>query len=272
MLDPVVKRIAADLRYVFQHESERVLDLMAQATLPYTPGKSAEAAVGNVDGLMRLILNGQDINQYQAVLEDGYRTVMPDAMDMTLKETLDAARIKYRVGPTGDLFMLNGMKLTRFAGAEQWIRDHAIQFSRRWAGKVPATTNKAIRRTLVDGMGQFEDMMQLRARVRSVYAGAKTVRSELIARDQMSRGATGATVETGTRLGLRKYWISSGSPYAAIDVCGDNADLGEIPMNQMFVDIDGNLIDGPPGHIQCECSLGLGVPDDYELTGEFTEE
>lgn len=269
---PVVKRIATDLAYVFNHEAERVMDLLGQATLPYKPGQSSEAAVRDVEGLMRLILNGQDVNQYQAVLEDGYRTVMPDAMDMTLRQTLDAAGIKYRVGPLGDLFLLNGMKLTRFHGAEQWIRDNAIQFSRRWAPKVTAVTNKRIRATLADGMANFEDMMALRARVRKVYAAAKAVRSEMIARSETSRAYNKATVEMGTRLGLRKYWISSGSPYAAVDVCGENADMGTVAMHEWFRDLDGNAIDGPPAHVNCECSLGLDVPDDYEVSSEFVEE
>lgn len=60
-----------------------------------------------------------------------------------------------------------------------------------------------------------------------------------------------ATVETGVRLGLQKYWISSGSPYAEVDVCGENADMGLVDMQQVFNDLNGLPIDGPPAHVNC---------------------
>jgi hypothetical protein len=271
VVNPVVQRIATDLRYVVRREQERVLDLLAQAKLPYS-GRTNEAQVYDVDALMRLLVNGFDLGQYQAVLEDGYRAVMPGAMDATLKQMLDAAGIKYRVGPAGDLFLSSGIRLVRFRGAETWIRDHSIQFGRTYAKSVTERTNQAIRDTLADGMAEFENMTELRARVKAVYKGVTDYRAEMISRTEVNRGYNAAFQETGQRLGVReKYWISSGSPYAEVDVCGENADMGNIALWETFMDTQGNPIAGPPAHPNCLCSLGLDVQDSYQLPAEFME-
>lgn len=271
VVNPVVKRITEDLRYVVRREQERVLDLLAQAQIRYS-GRVNEAQVYDVNALMRLLLNGVDVNQYQAVLEDGYRTVMPGAMDTTLQQVLDAAGIKYRVGPVGDLFLSGGIRLVRFRGAENWIRDHSIVFGRRYAGEVSGTLNDQIRATLADGMAQFEAMPELRKRVKAVYQSAIDYRVEMIARTETNRAYNAAFQETGQRLGVRqKYWISSGSPYAEVDVCGENAAQGNIQLWEKFEDVKGRPIDGPPAHPNCLCSLGLDVQDNYRVPEEFLE-
>jgi hypothetical protein len=269
---PVEKRIAEDLRYVLRRERERVLDLMGQTTLRYL-GNVNEAQVEEVNALMRLLLQGVDVNQYQAVLEDGYRATMPGAMDATLRQVLDAAGIKYRVGPLGDLFLLsNGFKLVRFRGAENWIRDNSIVFSRRYAKEVSDRLNLKLRETLADGMAQFEDMYALKQRVKAAYATVIDSRVEMIARTETNRAYNAAFMETGSRLGVRqKYWISSGSPYADIDVCGENAARGNIALYEKFRDTKDREIDGPPAHPNCLCSLGLDVQDDYSVPQEFLE-
>lgn len=268
VLNPVVGRLKADLRYVFKHEEARVLDLLRHQVIPYTPARESFES----DRLLQVILNGVDIGQYQAVFEDAYRETMPGAMDATVRLVLDGIEYKYRVNSLGEVFLASGVKLVRFRSAENWIRDHAIQFSRRWAPKVTATTNKAIRAQLAQGMERFEGMDGLIARVKSVYADASAFRAEAIARNQTSLAYGSASVETAQRLGLAgKYWIQSGSPYSFVDVCADNANMGTIPVYASFYDLDGNPILSEPAHINCECSVGYDVADDWQIPGDFME-
>ncbi len=270
VINPVVKRITGDLQQVFRVEQERVLDLLNQAVLPYTPGIVLEADVPTADALTQLLLSGVDISQYLAALEDAYRSTMPGAMDATVMTALTAAGIRYWRSPSGQLFIRDGVRLVRFAGAEQWIRDHSIQFSRRWAPTVTARTNAMIRAQMAAGFGKFESIEELRTRVQGVYKTASDVRAKMIARTETSRAYNAAFGETGRQLGIqKKYWILSGTPYSLVDVCSDNLHMGTIDINATFRNSSGGQITGPPAHPNCMCSMGLDVSDAWELPGQF---
>ena len=243
--------------------------------------RSAIEAAGSlyfsdIEGMMALIRGGQTLGGYESLLEDAYREVMPGASDAAIKQVLDAAGIRYRVSKDGAFVMLSGaqdgLTVLRPAQAAIWTRDHAIQFGRTWAPKVMATTNKAIRAQLAQGMDAGEPISKLAERIQSVYADASDYRADMIARAETSRGYNSAQIETGRRLGVAgKHWIISGSPYSLVDVCADNAGLGQIGLDQSFDDTDGDPIEAPPGHPNCTCNVGLDVQDDYEVPDSMLE-
>ena len=251
VVEPVVNRITTDLKYIMRRESERVLDLLQrQAKLPY---KATEAPVYNfeADELARLLLNGVDVNQYRAVLEDLYRTVGPQAMDQAALSALDAAGIRYRKHPAGDVLLSGGFKLVRSPGAERWLRDNAIVWGRRYAESVSANTNLAIRTQLAQGMSKFESIRALADRVKGVYADATDYRALMIARTESNRSYAASQLETGTRLQADgQGWIISGSEYSLVDVCSENAAMGVIPLGAVWAHGDVN----GPAHPNCECS------------------
>lgn len=265
VLDAPVARIATDLRYVFKREAERVDDLMRHSvTLPYAATR--EAAVPDPATLARLLLNGVDVNQYQAVLEDLYRTVGPRAMDQVLLSALDAAGIRHRRNPAGDVLLSGGFKLIRSPGAERWIRDNAIVWGRRYAESISARTNQAIRTQLAEGMSKFEPIDALAARVRSVYADAVSSRALMIARTEGARAYGAAQVETGKRLRASgKSWVLSGSDYSYVDVCADNAAMGVIPVDALWAHGETS----EPAHPNCECNTTLEFDEDWTIPDEF---
>jgi len=268
-LAPIRQRITADMRYVFLRERDRVLDILRVQRLPYSVGREALAAglpQMQADTMMRVLLNGIDSSQYAAVLEDCYRAATPKGMDAAMRLTLDAAGVPYRVDSLGNMFLSNGVRLVRFRGAETWIRDHAIQFGRRWAESVKDKTNVAIRSQLAQGFAEFESIDQLMKRVRGVYSDASAYRAEMISRTETSRAYNEATTEMGRRLGVEgKYWILSGSPYSYTDECADNAAAGTIAVDAEYP----SGVACPPAHPNCECSEGLEVPDDFNVPPEF---
>ena len=275
--EPIIKRIKADLRYVFRQECARVVDLLLKhGKLPYTPGKRAAAVEGpfdpDLESLMSVLINGQSIPQYESVLEDGYLEVMPKAMDAARKQVLDASGKPYRVTSAGDLLLANGMKLVRQPGAENWIRDHAIVFGRKYAHKIPATTNKAIRSELSAGMAEFEPMSKLAARVQDVYKAASDYRADMIARAESARGYGAAGFATAKAMGANgHHWIVSGSPWSLSDICGTNAAMGVIGLGEPFYDTEGNPIQHVPAHPNCECNDAYDLGADWEIPESMME-
>ena len=227
--------------------------------VPWT-GKITEPAIPsatfNDPGLravMNYLLNGQSISPYESALDGFYRDVFPKAMDAATAEAMAAAG----VGIHGTL--------GRFPGAEQWIKENAIRFGRRYAPKVTEATNAAIRSQLARGWSQFEGIDQLMARVRKVYTDCSVYRSETIARTEGNRAYSAASHEAYDQLGADgHYWIISGSEYAVWpEICAVNASLGTIPMSQQFEDSDGGDIDAPPAHPNCLCDEGIDFSDSW---------
>jgi hypothetical protein len=269
VVEPVVKRITTDLKYIMRRESERVLDLLQRnARLPYTV-KAKEAAYNyEAQELARLLLNGVDVNQYQAVLEDLYRSVGPGAMDQAALSALDAAGIRYRKSAMGDVLLSGGFRLVRAPMAERWLRDNAIVWGRRYAEGVSAKTSHAVSSQLAQGMSEFESIPQLAKRVTEVYADAAGSRALTIARTESNRAYAASQLETGRQLQADgKGWIISGSSYSLVDVCSDNAAMGVIPLGAVWAHGEVN----GPAHPNCECSEYLDYSDDWQIPDSFLE-
>lgn len=261
VLDPAERALMLALKRIYRVEAERVTQMLAGVQLPPRAVQEADNrhVARSVDDLMRLMLNGIDLLPYEAALLMSSRAVMPAAMSALLEQL--AAR---SVGVSGELM--------RFPQAQEWIGKRAIEFSKRYAKTVSETTNKAIRTQLAQGWDAGEGMDKLIARVKNVYASAGDRRAEMIARTESSRAYNTAQLEMGRKLGAdKKFWISSGSPYAAVDACGENEAMGKIPVDASFHDNDGNPIDGPPAHVNCLCDIGYDFPEDLEIPFELSE-
>jgi hypothetical protein len=266
VLDKFQPHATAAIKRAFRSEGARVLDVVRAFRLPYVPKETAMTGtvqeanftrVNNPDlaRLLEFILNAQSISPYEAAFDTLYREVMPAAMDTATAEAMAAAG----VGITGPL--------GRFPAAEQWIRDHAIRFGKKYAAGVTESTNAAIRSQLALGWKDFEPMDKLMARVRKVYGTATDYRAEVIARTEGNRAYTAASHEAYDQIGADGHFsIISGSEYAVWpEICAVNASLGVIPMAQQFDDIDGNPVDGPPYHPNCLCDEGIDFSDSWEL-------
>lgn len=252
-------RLRLQLQRIFRRESARVLDLLRAAKVEYPTLEAVAVRHSAIDpnDLANWLLNGLDPLPYQAAFYDTYGDIMPDAMAALIEQM--AAR---GVGIGDDLM--------HFPRAQEWIRQHKIEFSERYAKTVTATTNKRIRATLSDGWRQHEGMEQLIERVQQVYREADAVRAEMIARTESSRAYNGANLEMGRELGAEtKFWIISGSPYSLVDVCSENDAMGSIPITQSFRDDEGMPIDGPPAHVNCLCDVGYDFAENWELPEEM---
>jgi hypothetical protein len=54
---------------------------------------------------------------------------------------------------------------------------------------------------------------------------------------------------------VKRWVLGDGGKAGNCDLCNDNADEGWIGDDDMFLDVEGNNIDGPPGHPNCTCTL-----------------
>jgi len=260
VLDKAAGELARELRRLYRREAGRVLSILRSARLPYTARQAQEQlAPLSPDQLYELLLNGVDLTGYEAALVEAYQDVMAEAMQSVVDQ---AAR---GVG-------LRGGELMRFPQAQRWLKAHSIEFGRKFAGTVTASTNEAIRAQLAQGWQNFEGIDRLIERVQSVYDTAERYRAEMIARTEGNRAYSAATMEMGRELGASmKFWIVSGSPYSLVDVCGENANLGTIPIGGSFADIEGLPIDAPPAHPNCLCDVGYEFADDWQVPEELTE-
>jgi len=271
VIEPIVKTTAAALRVVFRAEEKRVLELLYTVKLP----AAKEQGIGdyNVDHttvddpelLAALLAAGISVTAYAAILEQTYLATFPGAMQQTVRD------VAWQVGRRPPLVI----GAPRFRDVALWMRDHSIEFSRKWAPGITETTNRMIRAQLVQGMQAGEGTDALAARVRKVYSqSASTVkgrvpglavqdRAEMIARTESSRAYGAARIESGIKLGLqKKEWVLSGSLYAVgTEICALNADMGEIDIRAVFR--HGGQAE--PAHPNCLCGTRLVVPDDFEL-------
>lgn len=121
---------------------------------------------------------------------------------------------------------------------------------------INGTTKQALRRELYEGLQNGESVPQLRERVSAVFAEAKGVRSEAIARTESHNSVSAGTFETYRAADVgRKEWLTTidgreRPSHAALD--GEQQ-----PINQPFS--NGLMYPGAPGPasevINCRCAL-----------------
>lgn len=106
-------------------------------------------------------------------------------------------------------------------------------------GKLDGLTNSEVASQLTD---QFDDISQSRA--------------DMIARTEAANAMGAANHATASENGAQtKSWIAAGGAHD--DECADNADAGEIPIDQPFP--SGDMYE--PAHPNCECYTEAGLID-----------
>ena len=266
VIEPIVTETAAALRVAFRAEEKRVLELLYTVKLPAATEQVyvERRTVQDPDTLARLLAAGVSLTAFEAILEQEYLATFSPAMQRVLRDV--AWELGHRMPAT--------IGVPLFRDVAMWMRDHAIQFSRKWAPTITETTNRLLRQQLVQGMAAGEGTEQIAERIRSVYKqSARTVkgrvpglavqdRASLIARTEAARGYGEARIATGKGLGLRKKaWVLSGTPYSYVDICMTNAEMEEIDVDEPFA--HGGQAE--PAHPNCLCNTRLVLPEDFEL-------
>lgn len=133
----------------------------------------------------------------------------------------------------------------------------------QFAKSVNQTTKDKINEEIKAGIDAGEGIAEIRNRIQEVFAGARAVRAEAIARTEVSRSSNFATIEGYKQSGVvsGKEWLTAFDERTC-DECAD-MDGKMIELDQNYFDQGDNLgpisfdyedIEGPPLHVSCRCS------------------
>ena len=261
-LEPIRNRIKSGFASAFQREKYAVLNrfdgLKYQLKTKMTES-TATALSFNIKMVERKLIltevsqmiddlgSGINLTLYERILQEAY----PEIFKIANAEA--ELQISTTVGWN-----------VRHRLAEQFIRERSQEYIAKYLPSVKQTTLDRIQTQLLQGIKGGESIDEIKNRLVKVYDGFSESRAETWARDQTNRAYCQGSLEAYKGMGVQqKFWISSGSPYAIADVCGENAALGSIGIGEFFSDIEGNEIDGPTAHPNCECSIGFDVSDDW---------
>ena len=142
-----------------------------------------------------------------------------------------------------------------------WIQNHTARLTEKWGAQVTATQRERIYTALEGCYERQATYNEMLATIRSVYVQAPE-NAQVVVRTESRKAYGGSEFAANKALGLGlKSWILSGSPYCYIDVCADNAALGDIGIDETFYDMDGEEIDAAPAHPNCMCSVGYAMDE-----------
>ncbi|KPJ51687.1 hypothetical protein AMJ39_09500 [candidate division TA06 bacterium DG_24] len=96
--------------------------------------------------------------------------------------------------------------------SEEWFAKHTIQFADRAARGITKTTEKRIKKTLVDGWRAGEDMHKLTTRVQGVFDEGRRFRAERIARKETIQANNISAIETYKELGVEQSELIGCTP------------------------------------------------------------
>lgn len=135
------------------------------------------------------------------------------------------------------------------------VNDRALgwlaEYTPKLSANLEAVNTADLRAALTEGMESGEGMDKLRARVNDVFDEYDKVRAERIARTETIRAQEQANIETYREAGFeRKVWIAN---QGCCDIC-QALDDTDVPIDEEFIDINGNGHDAPPAHPNCRCS------------------
>ncbi len=123
----------------------------------------------------------------------------------------------------------------------------------KWA--ITESTRTAIRELVGEAFTEGYSPQQLRDEIIESVAfsrdRAMTVARTELAHAHVKGGLEGAKVAGVT---TKRWVINPASPTAPVDECGQNEDVGEIPLDAAFPSGD----PGPPAHPSCECTIVFG--------------
>lgn len=153
------------------------------------------------------------------------------------------------------------------------VKTHLEDFSGTRIKKVNDTTRDRISKALAEGVENGEDADELAKRVSGVFADAKGYRAKAIARTEVGRSASFASLQGYKQSGVvpKKEWVATQDDRTR----DEHAYLGEQPP----IDIDDDFEVGGdkaqhPGEfsepglsINCRCTIAPALDDDSDATG-----
>lgn len=120
---------------------------------------------------------------------------------------------------------------------------------------VNRTTRDDLRKTLSEGLQKEESIDQIKRRVQEVFDKASGFRAQMIARTEVARSTTFATLESYRQSEIveMKEWLTAADERVDSVYCAELE--GEaVPINEDF-DVAGESVDGPPIHPNCRCTV-----------------
>ncbi len=149
--------------------------------------------------------------------------------------------------------------------AAEYLRNHSLDTVTEGLDK---TTLDRLRNSLADAYREGADFDGLVEVVKQEFADYSDARAETIAQTEMNAAYNAARKQLGIDMGWNeKAWDPDGT--ACVEICVPNVLTGWIPMDQDFDSGD----DYPPGHPNCDCSLGIRINYDADkekgLSGAF---
>ena len=147
----------------------------------------------------------------------------------------------------------------------EWVQNVTARLGDKWGKQITDTMRTNIYDVLAKSYEARDTFNEMLAKVSEVY-GKRQAWDEAVVRTETNRAYCGSEHVAYKSLGFTgKYWILSGSPYCYTDVCADNAQLGEIGIDEPFYDMDGGEIQfAGDAHPNDECSTGYITADDWE--------
>ena len=154
--------------------------------------------------------------------------------------------------------------------AEQYV---GTIFDKKWEF-VAATTKRALRSTLADGIDAGEGADKLRDRVRGSYSELTPARAERIARTEVGAASNFGAIEgaKSTRLPLEKEWIDAGdarvrpagkpTPFDHVSANGQRVPMDDpftVSGEKLMFPLDTSLGASAGNVIQCRCVVGFHV-------------
>ena len=143
--------------------------------------------------------------------------------------------------------------------ARDWAKEHAAEL----IDGITATTRDAIQGIVEDAFDEGRTVAEVADEI-DQFLGDEN-RAELIARTETMTAANAGqqeawdqAVEDGFLTGEEKQeWITTPDDKLC-PICTD-MDGEQVGLDEQF-DVDGDLIDAPPAHPNCRCTIGLVVP------------
>lgn len=224
--DVFEQRILDMMRPLFS-EQEQEVDMKVQNLFKSYKSGKRKFSQDDVAGLLFNLI--AENKRWQSVLSPYIRNIVEDKGE----EVLDF------LGVSGSL------DLTQITAAA-YLRLDGVNFIK----DVNKTTRDALRETLSQGLQKEESINQMKKRVADVFEQARGYRAERIARTEVARSTTFATLEAYRQSEIveMKEWLTAADERVEED-CASLEGL-TVPLDETF-----RGEDGPPLHPNCRCTV-----------------
>ena len=136
-------------------------------------------------------------------------------------------------------------------------QDAVIEWARNFIGeeiiKIIPTTQKMVQNKVSEWIASGEPLSALENDPQFLEVFGK-VRAKRIAVTEVTNAYAGGNLESWKASGVvdGKEWRTFGN--ACKEICM-TMEGQQVPLNEMFIDGDGNMHDRPPAHVNCKCAI-----------------